>query len=92
MHKEQCTAPYLRPEVLARQDKRLMAHAITGVWGCRCQKLPANVPSAPLLAVLLQVPVDILGVVTEVGELASRKRKDNGQEVMKRELTLVDKR
>eukprot|EP00891_Asterochloris_glomerata_P007274 jgi/Astpho2/7274/Aster-01580 len=38
-----------------------------------------------------KVPVDILGVVTEVGELASRKRKDNGQEVMKRELTLVDK-
>ena len=45
-----------------------------------------------MVAALLQVPVDLLGVVTEVGELASRKRKDNGQEVMKRELTLVDKR
>ena len=31
-----------------------------------------------MVATRLQVPVDILGVVTEVGELASRKRKDNG--------------
>lgn len=37
-----------------------------------------------------KMPVDIIGVVTEVGQLASVKRKADATEIMRRDITLVD--
>lgn len=39
----------------------------------------------------LQAPVDVLGVITSVGQVGSVKRKVDNGEVVRRELTLADK-
>lgn len=40
----------------------------------------------------MQVPVDIMGIVTSTGQLGSVKRKSDSSEVPRRDVTLVDQR
>lgn len=40
----------------------------------------------------VQVPVDLIGIVTSTGPLGSVKRKSDSSEVPRRDVTLVDQR
>lgn len=41
---------------------------------------------------MLQVPVSVMGVLSEIGSLGTVKRKSDNTEVSRRDVTIVDKR